>query len=224
MKSDEEAIARDRKRTNLFRGVEQPVLAFLCRIMPKWVSPDLLTFIGLLGSCGVAYGFYLAKSDHRYLLVSIAAFAVQWFGDSLDGRIAVYRNAARKWYGFALDLSVDWISTAFMGVGFYFFLDGNYKILAFLFVCSYAWTMLLIIIKFKFTEVYNIDSGLLGPTEFRLAICAALLLEILVPGTLTVFAVVIVSVVTIINFVEMGKVLKLGNERDKQDRDAAANK
>lgn len=219
--SDEAAIQRDRKRTNIFRGLEQPILAFLCRIMPSWVSPDMLTVVGLIGSLGVSLGFYMAKDDHRYLFISIIAFAVQWFGDSLDGRIAVYRNAARKWYGFSLDLSVDWVSTALMGVGFYFFLDDRYKILSFVFVCSYAWTMLLAIIKFKLTDEYNIDSGLFGPTEFRLAICSALFTEIVFPGSLLVFALVVVGVVSIINFVELGKVLKLGNERDAKERNAA---
>src|SRR5690606_25118278 len=85
-------LQKDRKRTNLLRGIEQPVLLFLCRIMPRWVSPDMLTGIGLLGSVIVMLGFILAKDNSANLLISVFGFAVQWVGDSLDGRIAVYRN------------------------------------------------------------------------------------------------------------------------------------
>src|SRR3954470_22587468 len=93
----------DRKRTNLLRGIEQPTLIFLCRILPRWVSPNMLTLIGFLGSVIVLFGFYLARSNVYYLALSIGGLAIQWFGDSLDGRIAYYRNITRKWYGFALD-------------------------------------------------------------------------------------------------------------------------
>jgi phosphatidylserine synthase len=40
-------------------------------------------------------------------------FAINWFGDSLDGRIAYYRNTPRKWYGFALDCIMDWLSLVY---------------------------------------------------------------------------------------------------------------
>ena len=35
----------DRSRTNLLRGLEQPTLLFLCRVMPRFLTPDLLTAI-----------------------------------------------------------------------------------------------------------------------------------------------------------------------------------
>lgn len=210
-------ISPDRKRTNLFRVPEQATIAFLCRWLPSWVSSDMLTFIGFLGSVIVFAGFFFAKADNNYLALSILGFAIQWFGDSLDGRIAYYRNIPRKWYGFSLDMSMDWISTILIGLGFYFYLDESYKILAFTFVTAYAWTMLLALLKYKITGNYAIDSGLFGPTELRIGICLVLLGAIFYPTTITVFAVVINLFVYALNCIDFYKVLQLGNARDREE-------
>lgn len=215
--ADEKRISPDRKRTNLLRVPEQAAIAFLCRIMPPFISSDMLTFIGFLASLVIFFGFWIAKGNPYYLSISIFGFALQWFGDSLDGRIAYYRNIPRKWYGFSLDLSMDWVSTVLMGLGFYFFLDDNYKILAFFFIAAYAWTMLLTLLKYKLTDQYSIDSGLLGPTELRIGICLVLLTAMFYPDVVTIFATVLIAVVMVINLIEFNKVLQLGNERDRSE-------
>ncbi len=217
MNADVKRIAGDRKRTNLLRGLEQPTIAFLCRMMPPFISPNMLTFFGFLASLIIFFGFWLGKTDPHYLIISIAGFALQWFGDSLDGRIAYYRNQPRKWYGFSLDLCMDWISTVFMGMGFYFFLDDAYKILAFFFIAAYAWTMILTLLKYKIGGTYSIDSGLLGPTELRIGICGVLFVSMFYPAVLTAFAIGIIGVVMVINMVEFNKVLNLGNQRDQNE-------
>jgi hypothetical protein len=61
--SDEKRISPDRKRTNLLRVPEQAVIAFLCRIMPPFISSDMLTFIGFLASLVIFFGFWLAKAN-----------------------------------------------------------------------------------------------------------------------------------------------------------------
>ncbi len=212
-------ISADRKRTNLLRVPEQATIAFLCRVMPPFVTPDMLTMLSLVASLVIFYGFYLAKNDPNFFAISIVGFAVQWFGDSLDGRLAYYRNIPRKWYGFALDMCMDWASTVLMGLGFYFYLSDEYKIVAFLFIAAYAWIMILTLMKYKITGSYSIDSGLLGPTELRIGICIVLLISIFYPQVLIMFACVIVGVVSIIDFVEFRNVLKLGDERDRAEKE-----
>ena len=53
----------DRSRTNLLRGLEQPTLLFLCRIMPKFLTPDLLTAIGMVGTLIIFAAFYFAVKN-----------------------------------------------------------------------------------------------------------------------------------------------------------------
>ena len=116
-------INSSRKRTNILKNVESKTITFLCKVMPNWVTSDILTAIGFLGSIIVAIGLVMAKSEKPWLIVSVLGFAIQWFGDSLDGRLAYYRNTPRKWYGWALDISVDWVSIGIIGFGFYYFFD-----------------------------------------------------------------------------------------------------
>ncbi len=210
-------ISADRQRTNLLRVPEQAAIAFFCRYMPPFITPDMLTFVSLVASGVIFYGFWLAKSDPFYFSVSIIGFALQWFGDSLDGRLAYYRNTPRKWYGFALDMCMDWISTVLMGLGFYFYLPESYNILAFLFLACYAWIMILTLMKYKITGTYAIDSGLLGPTELRVGICLILLACMFYPQIFVFFAIAIVTIVTVIDLIEFRNVLKLGDERDRLD-------
>lgn len=215
-------ISADRKRTNIMRVPEQAAIAFFCRIMPPFVTPDMLTMLSLVASLIIFYGFYLAKGNPYFFAISIAGFALQWFGDSLDGRIAYYRGIPRKWYGFALDMCMDWASTVLMGLGFFFYLSDEYKIVAFLFIACYAWIMILTLMKYKITGSYSIDSGLLGPTELRIGICLVLLASMFYPQILVFFACFIVAVVTVIDFVEFRNVLKLGDERDRAENEKKA--
>jgi len=103
-------ISQDRGRTNLLKIAEQRTIAYLVQKIPSWISSDMLTAIGFFGSFIILMSFILAKYNGEvYLLLGVFGFMVCWFGDSLDGRIAYYRNKQRKWYGFALDITADWI-------------------------------------------------------------------------------------------------------------------
>jgi hypothetical protein len=208
-------IFKGRERTNILKSLEQRTLALLCTLMPAWVSPDMLTAVGFAGSVIICAGFIAAAYNPMFLIVSIIGFAIQWFGDSLDGRIAYYRSSPRKWYGFSLDLIMDWLSTILIGVGFYFYLPADYKILAFTFVAAYGWAMLLALIKYKVTGNYTIDSGLIGPTEFRIILCLLLTAEIIFPGSLIIAGITVNVLLFFFNCVNFHKLLKAGNERDK---------
>lgn len=81
-------IAEGRNRTNLFKDSEQKFIAYLVQRMPKWLSSDMLTAIGFLGSLMTFASFVFAFYVHpTFLLLGVLGYFVSWFGDSLDGRI-----------------------------------------------------------------------------------------------------------------------------------------
>jgi hypothetical protein len=180
----------------------------------------MLTAVGMLGTFMALAGFLLARNpeNRSFLFLSILGFAVNWFGDSLDGRIAYFRETPRKWYGFALDSLMDWMSLVFMGIGYYFYLDGDYRIFVFTFCCAYAWAMLIAQIRYKITNVYSIDSGLLGPTEVRVIICLVILAEYIWGGSMKTFSIVVNIILIVTNTIDTVKLVKLGDERDKIER------
>lgn len=220
-KRAESLIAQGRVRTNILHSVEQKLIAYLVQKIPAWMSSNMLTAIGFVGSVIVFLSFVLGAFISRYfLLLGILGFMVSWFGDSLDGRIAYYRNKPRKWYGFSLDITVDWLGVILMGAGFIVYAPSYWKIIGFLFVVLYGWEMITALLRYKVTEQYSIDSGSFGPTEVRILISLILILEVIVKDSILYTSALACLVLLIMNFLETGKILKFANERDKKEKEA----
>ncbi len=212
-------IATDRHRTNFLREWEQKTIAYLVQKVPAWISSDGLTAIGFFGNLVVASSFVLGAYLSRYwLLLSLLGFAINWLGDSLDGRLAYYRNKPRKWYGFSLDVTVDWIGTILIGLGFSIFVPGVWKYAGFLFVVLYGWEMITAQLRYKIGGQYSIDSGIFGPTEVRLLLGTIITLEVFVPGSIKFLATAACFFLLISNFVESKRLLRMADEQDKATR------
>lgn len=212
-------ISEGRTRTNLLRKYEQSTLAYLVQRIPAWMNSDMLTAIGFLGSVIVFLSFVLAAYVNRYLLlVGVLGFVISWFGDSLDGRVAYYRHKPRKWYGFSLDVTVDWLGVILMGGGFIVYAISPWKIIGFLFVVFYGWEMITALLRYKIINQYSIDSGVFGPTEVRILISLILLLEVIFKNSIIYTSSLACLVLLIMNILETKKILQLADERDKNER------
>lgn len=212
-------IATDRQRTNILREWEQKSIAYLVQKVPSWISSDGLTAIGFFGNLIVASSFVLGAYFGRYwLLLSLLGFIINWMGDSLDGRLAYYRNKPRKWYGFSLDVTVDWVGTILIGLGFTIFIPGLWKYAGYMFVVLYGWEMITAQLRYKIGGQYSIDSGIFGPTEVRLLLGTIITIEVFVPGSLKFLATVACLFLFISNLVESRRLLRLADEQDKAER------
>lgn len=217
--SDPFRIFKDRKRTNILKAPEQRLIIFLLGRIPSYISPDILTFIGGLGSLIILLGFISAYYyGSEYLLIGIAGLAINWFGDSLDGRIAYYRNIPRKWYGFSLDIIMDWCSTVMIGVGYFIYAGSDDEIFAFIFVVFYGWAMIISQLRYKITDHYTIDSGLAGPTELRVVLAIIFLLEVFIRNSINVCAFLMCTALFFINLSDTKKLLRLGDIRDEMEK------
>jgi len=213
-------ISQDRSRTNLLKTAEQRTIAFLVQRIPSWITSDILTAIGFFGSFIILLSFILATYfGGAYLLLGVFGFMVCWFGDSLDGRIAYYRNKQRKWYGFALDITTDWIGVVLMGWGFVIYIDSEWEIIGFCFVILYGWEMLTTLLRYKITNKYSIDSGLFGPTEVRIVISIILVLEVVLKGSILYSAALACILLLITNIIDTNKLLKMANDRDIEEKE-----
>jgi hypothetical protein len=219
MESVDNKLFQDRARSNILRSGEQKLIYVLVRNVPKYITSNILTGIGLIGSFIVLGGFLLGTySDRSYLLLGIAGLAINWVGDSLDGRLAYYRNIPRKWYGFALDIIMDWASIVLIGLGYIVYADGYAELFGFLFVSFYLWAMIISQLRYKITGHYTIDSGLVGPTELRVIISMILVAEVVFPGVIIWFAVLISVVLFILNSIDTMNLLKAGDALDKEEK------
>jgi hypothetical protein len=213
------SVFSDRARTNLLRKQEQILIAWLVQRIPPFITSNILTAIGLFGYLIVSGSFILAAYVNRsYLFLGLLGFTINWFGDSLDGRLAFYRNKPRKQYGFALDITIDWISIIIGGFGYIIYAEGIWEFFGYGFVVMYGWEMILALLRFKITGKYSIDSGIMGPTEVRIIICTIMVAEVLLPGSLVYSASFVVIALFFVNILDTSKLLRVADEIDKKDK------
>jgi phosphatidylglycerophosphate synthase len=210
------SISRDRLRTNFLKKYEQMVLARLVRCIPAWISSNMMTAIGFFGSVIVFGSFMLARYvDRYYLLLGVPGFFISWFGDSLDGRLAYYRNKPRKFYGFVLDITMDWISIIIIGYGYIVYSEGAWELFGYIFVLMYGWEMIIALMRYKITGEYSIDAGKFGPTEARIIISAIMIAEVFLPGSLVYSVFGISILLLVINIIDTRKLSKVADIIDK---------
>lgn len=93
---------------------ERHALRWLAAHMPRSVNSDHLTALGLLSMFGAGVAYILARWT-PWALVAVCVFlALNWFGDSLDGTLARFRDQQRPRYGFYVDHIVDALSALFL--------------------------------------------------------------------------------------------------------------
>ncbi|HNT93277.1 MAG TPA: CDP-alcohol phosphatidyltransferase [Bacteroidales bacterium] len=211
-------VFADRARTNLLKKQEQIAISWLVQRIPAFISSNMLTGIGFFGNIIVTASFILAAYFSRsFLLLGLLGFLISWFGDSLDGRLAYYRNKPRKNYGFALDITIDWVSIILIGVGYTIYADGAWTLLGYGFVVMYGWEMIIALLRFKITGRYSIDSGIMGPTEVRIIIGLIMIAEVFSPGSLNYSALIVVTALFIFNITDTRRLLRVADEIDKKD-------
>jgi len=211
-------VFSDRTRTNLLKKQEEMAISWLVQRIPSFITSNMLTGIGFFGNMIVCASFILASFYSRsFLLLGLIGFAISWFGDSLDGRLAYYRNKPRRKYGFTLDITIDWISIILIGLGYIIYAEGAWKMLGYGFVVLYGWEMIIALIRLNITGKYSIDSGKMGPTEVRIVIGLIMIAEVLLPGSLIYSAFVVVIALLFVNVLDTRYLLRIADDIDKKE-------
>ena len=92
-------------------------MIWLARRMPASINSDHLTALGFVSLAAVGLSYWYARQSKAGLALAILFFALNWFGDSLDGTLARVRNRQRPRYGFYLDHVLDAFGSVFVFVG-----------------------------------------------------------------------------------------------------------
>ena len=162
------------KRINdiLLGPLERPALQWLAARMPRWVNPDILTGIGLLGSVLIFFSYWLTSITAHFLWLASLGLVINWFGDSLDGTLARYRKIERPKYGFFIDHTVDVVSTLLVvfGLGLSPYVRFEIACLA---LIGYLVMSVFVYIRTYVEGVFKISYGRFGPTEVRLIVIIA---------------------------------------------------
>ncbi len=162
----------DRVNDILLGPLERPALAWLCRRLPAWVTPDVLTVVGIAGGVVTLAGFALTVVDRNFIWLGCAGVVVNWLGDSLDGNLARHRKIERPKYGYFVDHVTDGFVTALicLGIGLSAYVDMVYALAA---LAAYLLMSILTYVTSQVTGVFRISYGRMGPTEVRVILVLA---------------------------------------------------
>jgi phosphatidylglycerophosphate synthase len=148
------------------------MLLWICSRTPGWVTPDFMSALGVGASILVAVSYWLTWTDPLFLWVASFGILLHWFGDSMDGTLARFRNIERPKYGYFIDHTLDAFSEAViaLGIGLSPYVRMEYSLLA---LSGYLLVSLATFIRASVTGEFKLAYGKLGPTEVRLIIILA---------------------------------------------------
>jgi len=146
---------------------EKKILDYLASRVFKFVSPDQLSFLALLGALLVAFSYQFTGKSLNYLHLANIGIAIHWFGDSLDGRVAKLRKMNRPLYGHYIDHIMDSFAIViiFIGISLSPIATTIYWLLA---LTLALLTFNHIYLKTSVTRVFNLSLNKIGGTEIRI--------------------------------------------------------
>jgi phosphatidylglycerophosphate synthase len=156
-----------RQNRSLLAGPEKRLLIAIARRLPGWIHSDHLTGLAMIAMTVASAGYLLARWDTRALGIVVAALAVNWFGDSLDGTLARVRRTERPRYGFYLDHVLDIVGITVLLGG----LAGSpfmSPIIALCFLVAYLLVAGEVFLATAVRGVFRMSFGGFGPTELRI--------------------------------------------------------
>ncbi len=156
-----------RIQTSVLNALEKKVLVWLAERQPKWMTSDILTYIGTFGAVVIAAGYVLSSDNINWLWLSSLGFVINWYGDSLDGTLARVRKHQRPIYGYYIDHTVDAVNEfiMFLGVG----ISGLMHLeLAMLILIVYLMLTVNVSINAHLKKEFRLTYAYMGPTEFRI--------------------------------------------------------
>lgn len=164
-------IKATREINTLTGPLEMRILPKMARALPRWVTPDHLTVLGMVAAVLIAVGYYLTHLSAWWMALVNAALIVHWYADSLDGTLARVRKIERERYGYFVDHICDAMTALLvcLGLGASPYMDlrvGLLLVIGYLMMNIYAHVATYAKGKFK------LSYGRLGPTEVRMVLFA----------------------------------------------------
>ena len=160
---------RDAKReqTSILAPFERAALQWFARHMPASVNSDHLSILGLAGMLGA--GLCYAASKQNPLMLHLVNFCIfiNWFGDSLDGTLARFRNRQRPRYGFYVDHIIDMFGAVFLIGGLALSGYMSERVAAAVLIAFFMLAINSYLAAYSL-GVFKLSQWKMGPTEMRL--------------------------------------------------------
>jgi phosphatidylglycerophosphate synthase len=153
--------------TSVLAPLERRCLLWLAARMPRWINSDHLTTLALVAMAGAGLSYWLASVTPAGLALGVVFLAINWFGDSLDGTLARFRDQQRPRYGFYVDHVVD-------AFGAFFLLGGlalsgyMHPLVAAGLLVAYLMVCVEVFLATHCVGTFTMSFLKIGPTELRI--------------------------------------------------------
>ncbi len=148
--------------------LEKKLIAAILKIIPRWVSPDGLTILGILSAAGITATYVLARGNRNWLWAGSGLAVVHWFADSFDGALAKYRQKPRQRYGHYVDRICDFITLILISAGV--LLYGVHPLAALLILACYGLIFMHSLLQHQEYALMQLSFSGVGPTEARIGL------------------------------------------------------
>jgi phosphatidylglycerophosphate synthase len=164
-------VAARRVNRSVTASAEKRVLCWMAERLPRCVSSDGLTMLGLGAQMGAGLAYAGARWWRGALWLAIACLVLNWLGDSLDGTLARVRGQQRPRFGFYVDHLVDVLgAVALMGglgcSGLLHWQVAMAMLVGFLVLSSESYLATYTL------GCFELSQGWFGPTEIRILLVA----------------------------------------------------
>jgi archaetidylinositol phosphate synthase len=164
------SVDTQRLQSGLLAPIEKIALGWFVRHMPGWVNSDHLSILGLLAMFMAGLSYAASSQNPQWLHLVNLFIALNWFGDSLDGTLARYRDRQRPRYGFYVDHIIDTFGSMFLILGLALSGYMSERVASVLLVVYF----MLAINSYLATcslGTFRISYWKMSPTEIRLLLC-----------------------------------------------------
>jgi len=156
-----------REQTSILAPLERAALRALARRMPGWVNSDHLSVLGFAAMFFAGVCYALSRQNSLMLHAVNLFIFLNWFGDSLDGTLARYRNRLRPRYGFYVDHIIDTFGAVFILFGLALSGYMSERVAAGLLIVFFMLAINTYLTTYTL-GVFRISQWKMGPTEMRL--------------------------------------------------------
>jgi len=165
--ADESFHHATRIQNSVTSGPERRALLWLAARMPALINSDHLTVLGFAATFCAGCSYAIARWNPAGLLLATVFLAINWFGDSLDGTLARFRNLQRPRYGFYVDHMIDSFGAVFLmaGLGASGYVD--WRIAAGMLVAFLLLSIETYLASYTL-GVFRLSFARFGPTELRI--------------------------------------------------------
>jgi archaetidylinositol phosphate synthase len=158
-----------RDHRSVLADAEKRLLVAMARRLPQSITSDHLTLVGLVAMVAAGACFALIPAAPWSAAAFVAALALNWLGDSLDGTVARVRSQQRPRYGYYVDHVLDLAGTAALLAG----MAASGLMQPWIALVMAAAFFLVAAERYLATHacgIFRLSFGWFGPTELRIVL------------------------------------------------------